>query len=370
MREKEKTSGPIPIKSTPQQSPVDEKKAEPEEMNKQWGMFAQAIVGQRLTNADGKEIMKFVMVSFPMPPGLEKKGEELIRMAMHEEIAATLGGKTVSFNNEGTLLANLAHSQNPIDDKALGIFGGLYDAAGDAVRGFHPDQADKNIQYFYKFHNSLKSRLGVLLEDSKAILSTSEYHNLSAWETKFGGAFRQEMIFIDGKLFTLDPNNKMMEVNASLANAGIDYGHGRWLTYLVDYINTAHQSGAMSVLGYQIDSTMTVSSCGGSEKSAAFYDQSMERTRVESKIHERQECTEQARRDAAQQDEFKSIAYTESLAHAAQIAALQQAQNHAFTWDVKLSVSAPGEIHGTHACSGCGAMINDQKTCSCKSKSA
>ncbi|MDE1825510.1 MAG: hypothetical protein KGH61_01565 [Candidatus Micrarchaeota archaeon] len=351
------------------QSQADREKAQPEEMSKQWGMFAQAIVGQRLTNPEGKDIMKFVMVSFPIPPGLEKKGEKLIRMAMQGEIAATLEGKTESFNNEGTLLAHLAASQSQVNDKALGIFGGLYNAALSAVRQFHPEQSDENIQYFYKFQNSLKSRLGVLLEDSKAILKISEYQNLSAWETKYGGAFRQEMIFEDGKLFTLDPNNKLMEVNASLANSGIDYGHADWLTYLLGYINAAYQSGAMSVLGYQIDSTMTVSSCGGSEKSAAFYDQSMEKARAESKIHERQEHIDQARRDYAQQEELKMIAYNYSLAQAMQLAA-SQAQNPSFTWDAKLSVSAPGEIHGTHACSVCGAMINDQKTCSCKSKSA
>lgn len=237
---------------------------------KMWGMFVQAIVGQRVTDDSGREVMKLALVSFPLPPGLEDRGADIIRSALgrpDEEV--------VQFNSEGTLLAHLSSSQAPISYSSLGVFSDLYNAAGTVVAANHPNQRGANVEHFRKFQVSRNLRLGVLQNDVMSILYRPEHQNSSAWDLNFGGAFRQEMLFDGERIMAPNPNNEIVELTPMLANKDHDYGHSDWLRWLIASVTAAYKGGAKSIVGFHVDSTVTVSSCGGSKGCSDFYEKTM-----------------------------------------------------------------------------------------------
>jgi len=242
-----------------------EQQAVPIEMT--WGMFAQAIVGQRVTTSQGNEIMKLAVVSFPIPPGVEDKGAGII-----EHVLGKKSNGIMSFNDDGTLLASFGRSQDNLDQ--FGIFSKLYEAGGMIIDRHHPDKDHENLDYFRRFQDSRQSKIPELIADVKELLSVPQHTMRSAMaDADFGGAFRQEWMLVNGKIMATNIEGHLQELTAALGTQ--EEGHAAWLEWLVNYINTAFESGARSIIGLQVDSTTTVKGCGGSDEANAFYNRSV-----------------------------------------------------------------------------------------------
>ncbi len=242
-----------------------------EKQEREWGMFVQAIIGQRVTATNGEEVMKIALVSFPLPPGVEQKGIEIIKSAMRGRF---LESDLRTFNDEGTLIGYFSTAHGGIGESRK-IISDLYGAAGVNVAKFHPDLSASNVRNFYLFQESRRSRLGILEADIAAVLSSPAHIGSSAWDTRFGGGFRQEWIYKGGKIYAPNAKDELIELTVGLANKDADFGHSKWLAWLIQSISSAYSNGANSFVGFHSDSTITVNMCAGSDGCATFYRQTM-----------------------------------------------------------------------------------------------
>ncbi|MDE1861079.1 MAG: hypothetical protein KGH72_05195 [Candidatus Micrarchaeota archaeon] len=237
----------------------------------EWGMFAQAIIGERITNAEGEEVFKIAMVSFTMPTGFEDRGAEIIKAALRGNNGLDfMQGKTVSFNADNTLLGCFGASQSGVGEMHTRVLADLYNSANHATMAYGNGDDAANFQ---RFHNKRMETLGVLAGDINGILSSPEHLGSSAFDPRFGSSWRMEGIFSckDGRILIPDPEGKMTDLATSLISAEHDFGHTLWLNAFLKFVKAAHRNGAKSFFGFQVDGTASVAACGGSDVSKVFY---------------------------------------------------------------------------------------------------
>jgi hypothetical protein len=246
-------------------------------------MFAQGILGQRLTNEDGKEVMKIALVSFPIPKGLELKGPEILADVLRRQgVKGNAYRRIKRFGDNDTenrllrrdaLIGHTMQSQADLTESSMSLFSDLYAAAETAVWKRVPNGSGSQY-YFSTFLPSLRQRQSVLLNDVAEVLSNPKHSGNSAFMAEYGGAFKQEWILQDGKIFSTDPDptKGLVEVNIGLAT---DPEHARFIRWLTESTNAAFNRGARSIVALQIDGTYTVSDCGAGEKSLEFYNRSV-----------------------------------------------------------------------------------------------
>ena len=257
------------------------------DIGSKFGMTAQVIVGQRVRAPDGKDVMKFALISFAIPPGIEDKGPEIIREAMMR--AHFPSGRIVAFNTQGSLYGLLRPTDQMLDAHA-DVVSGFYGAVESVVRKHHPLQDHEYVRGFYDMHAAREMGLPALTRDVANLLRSPTLTRITWDDTlRFGPLFRMELYYDGEKFYTYGPNNTMVEYNAGIVSDVMNLGHRAYMEMLLSDIAAAFAAGAPGVLGYQVDSTLHVGSCGASAKSIAFYKRGMAAAATEATVKSRTE---------------------------------------------------------------------------------
>ena len=234
-------------------------------------MFVQMMVGQRVSVVGEEDVFKFTAVSFTLPDLLGKGGDMFSAIVKGNPLYSSLAENIISFNDQDSLLGAFGRSSKPVTEEHLQIFLKSLQAAENLVIQNKELISEQHFDEFLLKNAARKAKSDNLVEDAKAIYSNPRHGGAVAYKNseKFGDnhVFRMEWLYKGGQILTIGPPStgyKLSVLDERIVGKGNDdHGDSKFITTMLDFIKNSYGCGANSVFGLQVNSTATVSRCGG-----------------------------------------------------------------------------------------------------------
>ncbi len=234
-------------------------------------MFIQFMIGQKVSDSKGSDVVKFSAISFTMPDIFSKGMQIIADTAVNNKEFANLVRNLASFNEENSLLGGFTSSSYDVGAGHLKIVSDLYESVERAVRQTQQYISKEEMKSFNKAHSQRKSKLKNLINDAKFIFSNPEHGGSIAYRNaeKFGSSlFRMEWLMKDGEIITRGTPKDGYPISKVTAGIAKDQGDKDFINAMLEYFSSASNNGARSIMGFQMNSTATIGKCGALDTEA------------------------------------------------------------------------------------------------------